>query len=51
MTITVLVIAIIVGLILLFVAYKFITSCLPKIVIGLIILGVLAYFAYWYFIK
>jgi hypothetical protein len=46
-----LVIGIIVALILLFVIVKIIKSCLPKIVIGLIILGVLAYLAYTYLIK
>jgi hypothetical protein len=51
MTITALVIAIIVVLIVLFVIAKIIRSCLPKIVIGLLILGVLAYLAYRYFTK
>jgi hypothetical protein len=51
MNMTMLVIGIIVALILLFVIVKVIKSCLPKIVIGLIILGVLAYLAYTYLIK
>ena len=51
MTITVLVIGIIVAVILLFVIAKFVRSCPPKIVIGLIILGVLAYLVYRYFTK
>ena len=51
MSLTPLVIAIIVVLILLFIGVKIINSCLPKIVIGLVILGVLAYLAYNYFIK
>jgi hypothetical protein len=51
MSLTPLVIVIIVVLILLFIGVKIIKSCLPKIVIGLVILGVLAYLAYNYFIK
>jgi hypothetical protein len=51
MSLTPLVIVIIVVLILLFVGVKFIKSCLPKIVIGLVILGALAYLAYNYLIK
>jgi hypothetical protein len=51
MDIPILVVAGIVGLILLFVVFKFIKSCLPKIIIGLVILGVLAYLAYTNFIK
>ena len=46
-----LIVGIVVALILLFVAIKFIKSCLPRIVIGLIVLGGLAYLAYIYFIK
>jgi hypothetical protein len=45
------VVVVIVGIILLFFIAKFIKSCLPKIVIGLVILGVLAYLAYQYLIK
>ena len=41
----------IVVLVLLFVAIKIIKGCLPKIIIGVLILGVLAFLAYWYFIK
>jgi hypothetical protein len=41
----------VVVLIILFIVIKILKGCLPKIVIGLIILGVLAYFAYNYFIK
>jgi hypothetical protein len=48
MSITTWVIIAIVILILLFVAVKFIKSCLPKIIIGVVILGALAY---WYFTK
>ncbi|MDD5701183.1 MAG: hypothetical protein PHU23_03945 [Dehalococcoidales bacterium] len=43
------IIGIVVLLILLFVAVKIIKSCLPKILIALIILGGLGYLAYWYF--
>ena len=46
-----LVIVVIAALILLFVVAKFIKNCLPKIVIGVIILGLLGYFAYTYLIK
>lgn len=45
------IVVIIVGIVLLFAIAKFIKSCLPKIVIGLVILGVLAYLAYQYLIK
>ncbi len=51
MSTTALAIAAVVVLILLFVVAKIIKSCLPKIVIGLIILGVLAYLAYRYLVK
>ena len=51
MSITWLIVGIIVALILLFVIIKFVKSCLPKIVIAVIILGVLAHLAYTYFIK
>ncbi len=50
MTVPLLVIAGIVVLILLFVVVKFITGCLPKIII-LGVLGALAYLAYVYLIK
>ena len=48
--ITITIIAVILVVLLIVVA-KFITSCLPKIIIGVIILGGLAYLAYRYFIK
>jgi hypothetical protein len=51
LSITWLIVGIIVTLIVLFVIIKFIKNCLPKIVIGLTILGALAYLAYMYFIK
>jgi hypothetical protein len=51
MTITTWIIAIAVVLILLFVVVKFIKSCLPKIIIGIIILAAIAYAAYWYFTR
>jgi hypothetical protein len=41
----------IVVLVLLFIVIRILKSCLPKIVIGLIILGVLAYLAYNYILK
>jgi hypothetical protein len=49
-TITWIIIGIVV-LVLLIIVIRFLKGCLPKIVIGLIILGGLAYFAYNYFIK
>jgi hypothetical protein len=51
MSITVLVIIVVAALILLFIGVKIIKSCLPQIIIGLIILGALGYAAYRYFIK
>ena len=51
MNITLLVIVVIVAIILFFVAIKIIKSCLPKVIIGLVILGALAYLAYWYFTR
>jgi len=51
MSMTWLIIAIEVAIILLYVVFQFIKSCLPKIVIGLIILGALAYLAFKYFTK
>jgi hypothetical protein len=51
MEITTLIIIAVVVLILLFVIVKIIKSCLPKILVGLIILGALAYLAYQYLIK
>jgi len=50
MSITALVIVAIVVLILLFVVVRIIKGCLPKI-IGLVILGALAYLAYLYLVK
>jgi hypothetical protein len=44
-------IGIIILLGLLFVVARIIRSCLPKIVIGLIILGILAYLVYTYVLK
>lgn len=41
----------IVVLVLLFIVIRILKGCLPKIVIGLIILGVLAYLAYNYILK
>jgi hypothetical protein len=51
MTTTTWVIAAVVILILLFVGIKLMKSCLPKIVIGLVVLAALAYVAYRYFTK
>jgi hypothetical protein len=36
-------------LVLLVVVARFLKSCLPKIVVGVIILGALGYLIYWYF--
>jgi hypothetical protein len=51
MSTTGLIIGIGVAIILLFVAFQFIKSCLPKIILVVIVLGVLAYLAYRYFTK
>lgn len=51
MNITLLVIVVIVAIILFFVAIKIIKSCLPQIIIGLIILAGLAYAAYRFFTR
>ncbi len=45
----ILIIGIVVALIVLFVIARIIRNCLPKIVIGVLILGALVYLAYWYF--
>ena len=50
MDITGWIIAIVVGLILLFLVFKFIKNCLPKILIALLILGVLGFIIFRYFI-
>ena len=41
---------VVVGLIVLFLVYKFITGCLPKILLGIVILAVALYLAYRFFI-
>ena len=51
MNITVLVIIVVVALLLLFIGIRIIKSCMPKIIIGLLILGVLGYLAYTYLVK
>ncbi len=51
MNITMWIIIGIVVLVLLFIAVKIIKSCLPKIIIGLVILAALAYLAYRYLIR
>jgi hypothetical protein len=51
MNLTTWIIAIAVALILLFIVARIIKSCLPKIIVGLVILAVLGYLAYWYFTK
>jgi hypothetical protein len=38
-------------LILLFVVIRILKGCVPKILIGLIILAAIGYFAYWYFTR
>ena len=43
-----LVLGVIIALALIFIVVKIIKSCLPKVIIGLIIIGVLAYLAYRY---
>ena len=51
MSVTVLVIVVIVAIILFFVVLKILKSCLPQIIIGLIILAGLAYAAYRFFTR
>jgi hypothetical protein len=51
MSIPVLVIGLVVALILLYVIAKLIKSCLPKIVVAIIILGILVYLAFRIFVK
>jgi hypothetical protein len=51
MSITWIIVAVIVGLILLFIASRIVKACLPKILIALIVLAVVAYFAYRYFTR
>jgi hypothetical protein len=38
----------VVALILLFIVFRIMKSCLPKIVVGLLILAALAFVVYWY---
>lgn len=51
MDLTALVILAIAVIILLFFVVRILKSCLPKIIVGLIILAVLAYLVYTYLIK
>jgi hypothetical protein len=48
MSLPIVIVIIIVALILLYVGIKIIKSCLPKIIIGLIILAAIAYAAYYF---
>jgi hypothetical protein len=45
------VIAVVVALVLLFLVFKFITNCLPKILVGLLILGALLFVIFRFFVK
>ncbi len=51
MDITGWIIAVVVGLILLFLVFKFIKNCLPKILIALLILGALLFVISRFFVK
>ncbi len=51
MSIVLLVIGIIVALLLVWVVIKIIKSCLPKIIIGLIVLGIAAVLIWYYAIR
>jgi hypothetical protein len=51
MSTTAWIIVAVVVIILIFIVVKILKSCLPKIIIGLIILAALAYLAYKYLIK
>lgn len=44
------IVGIVVLLVLVFVVAKFITSCLPKIIVLVVVLA-LAFLAYWYFLR
>ena len=48
MSLPIVIVIIIVALILLFVGIKIIKSCLPKIILGFIILAAIAYAAYYF---
>ena len=48
MSLPIVIVIIVVALILLFVGIKIIKSCLPKIIIGLIILAAIGYAAYYF---
>jgi hypothetical protein len=48
---TAIIIGAIVVLILLVVIARILKSCLPKIIVGLIVLGALGYLIYWYFTR
>jgi hypothetical protein len=48
---TAIIIGAVVVLILLVVVARILKSCLPKIIVGFIILGALAYLIYWYFTR
>ena len=41
---------VVVALIVLFLVYKFITGCLPKIILGIVIIAAALYLAYRFFI-
>jgi hypothetical protein len=51
MNITAWVVVAIVVLVLLFVVVRFVGSCLPKIILGLVILAAIAFLVYWYVIR
>jgi hypothetical protein len=45
------IIAAAVALILLFIIFRVMKSCLPKIVVGLLIIAAMAFLVYWYVIR
>ena len=51
MDLAILIIAVIIAIILLWVVIKIIRSCLPKTLIGLVVLTILAFVIYYYFIR
>jgi hypothetical protein len=48
MSVTAWIIAAVIALAVLFIIFRIMKSCLPKIVVGLLILAALAFLVYWY---
>ncbi len=51
MDLAILVVAVLIAIILLWVVIKIIRSCLPKTLIGLVVLAILAFVVWYYFIR